>query len=184
MKIFLCFTFISFLKLIVPAQNNSLIDWNAELIDWNADKKLSWSDFKAPIDQSSPNAALTSTIMKYDMSYNSNDGLTFHIHCQFDKNTSWVRVKTDYILSHEQGHFDIAEIYARKFNKALKEYKPTSEIKKDINKIYQQTIHEFHDRQVQYDKETNFSINKPEQEEWLKKISSELKELAAYANYN
>ena len=177
MQTFFSLAIIIFLKTFFPAQDNSLIDWKAG-------EKLSWSDFKKAPDPSSPNAALTSTIINYDFGYNSVDGLKFHIHCQFNKNNSWGRTKTDYILSHEQGHFDIAEIFARKLNKAFKEYTPTSNIKKDINKIYVDIVHQYEARQKNYDKETNFSINKPQQEEWLKKISDELKETEAYANYN
>jgi len=35
-------------------------------------------------------------------------------------------VKNDYILSREQAHFDITELYAGKLNKILKAYKPNS----------------------------------------------------------
>jgi regulator of sigma D len=177
MKIFFFLTIISFPEIFSTVQNNSLIDWSA-------DRKLSWDDFKQRPDPSSPNAALTSSIIKYDFGYNNVDGLKFHIHCQFDKEKSWGRSKTDYILSHEQGHFDIAEIFARKLNKAFKEYTPASNIKKDINKIYSDLMHQLQAMQAQYDKETNFSINKPQQEEWLKKIKDQLKELEAYANYS
>jgi hypothetical protein len=168
---------VSFSKIFLPGQDDSLIDWKPGL-------KLTWDDFRRPPDPSSPNAALTGTIIRYDFGYNSVDGLKFHIHCQFNKNNSWGRNKTDYILSHEQGHFDIAEIFARKLDKAFKEYTPTDNIKKDLNKIYSDIMHQYSERQLEYDKETNNSINKPEQEEWLRKISEELKDSQAYANYN
>src|ERR1700733_10251558 len=92
---------------------------SSSLIDWSADKRLTWSDFKARPDENSPNAALTGTNIQFDFAYSSQTGFTYHITCRFDKNKSWGRVKTDYILSHEQGHFDIAEIYTRKLCKAF-----------------------------------------------------------------
>jgi len=168
---------ISFSKVFLPAQDDSVIDWKAG-------QKLVWDDFKRPADPSSPNAALTGTIIRYDFGYNSVEGLKFHIHCQFNKNASWGRIKTEYILTHEQGHFDIAEIFARKLDKAFAEYKPSDNIKKDLNKLYLDIMHQYQERQTQYDQETNNSINKPEQEKWLKKISDELKDLQDYANYN
>ncbi len=155
------------------------------LIDWSADRRLSWSDFKARPDSNSPNAALTGTNIKFDFSYNSETGFKYHITCQFDKNSSWGRVKTDYILSHEQGHFDIAEIYTRKLCKAFREYKPDVEkANKEVNKIYQKVMSELSERQKEYDRETNFSINKEKQAEWLKKIDEELRSLQAYADYH
>ena len=45
--------------------------------------------------------------------------------------------KTDYILKHEQGHFDIAEIFARKLNKKMSEYKfNKTTYKTDLKNIY------------------------------------------------
>jgi hypothetical protein len=177
MKTLFCLLAVTLLRIFPLGQDSSLIEWNAE-------RKLNWNDFKAAPDPGSPNAALTYSIIKYDFSYNETDGLLFHIHCEFDKNISWGKTKTDYILSHEQGHFDITEIFARKLNKAFKEYKPASNVKKDVNKIYLDTMHQLGDRQSQYDKETNSSINIAEQERWLKKIKDELKELVGFANYH
>jgi hypothetical protein len=152
------------------------------LIDWSSERKLTWEDFKAPPDKNSPNAALTSTAIKIDFTFN-NQVLKYHIRCQFDKKNSWGRVKNDYILSHEQGHFDIAEIFARRLNQALKEYQPHPEtISKEINKIYQDQMQQYHDRQTLYDEETKFSIDTQKQAGWLKKIREELLDLAAYSN--
>lgn len=177
MKLPLQFFFIGFLSPHFYGNNT--------LIDWSADRKLTWNDFKARPDANSPNAALTATNIKFDFSYNSADGFKYHITCQFDKNSSWGRIKTDYILSHEQGHFDIAEIYARRLNKALKEYKhDVSKANKEINKIYEKVMHELSAAQAQYDRETNFSIDKPEQIRWLIKISDELKSYEEYADYH
>jgi hypothetical protein len=178
MKLLLQFLLITFLSSGHSHKSNSLIDWSA-------DRKLTWDDFKAKADKNSPNAALTGTNIKFDFSYSSDKGFTYHITCQFDKNSSWGRVKTDYILSHEQGHFDMAEIYARKLNKALKEYTPDmSKANKEVNKIYEKVMRELSAAQVEYDRETNFSINKPEQNRWLIKISDELKNSASYADYH
>lgn len=150
------------------------------LIDWSPERKLTWEDFKSPPDKNSPNAALTNTAIKIDFSYN-NQVLKYHIRCQFDKRNSWGRVKNDYILSHEQGHFDIGEIYARRLNKALQEYHVHPEtLSKDVNLIYQDIMQQYHDRQDEYDSETKFSIDTTKQSEWLKKIKDELAELSAY----
>ena|ERR1022692_258187 len=177
MKLLLQFFFITLLS-SQSYKNNSLIDWSA-------DRKLTWDDFKARPDKNSPNAALTGTNIKFDFSYNSNEGFKYHITCQFDKNSSWGRIKNDYILSHEQGHFDIAETYARRLNKALKEYTPdVDKANKEVNKIYQKVMSELTTEQAQYDRETNFSISKPEQKRWLTKISDELKSSERYADYH
>jgi Bacterial protein of unknown function (DUF922) len=177
MPLLLYFILIGIFRPAPVKQNNDLIDWNAE-------RKLSWNDFRAEPDKSFVAAALTSTSIKIDFSY-YNETLQYHIHCRFDKNKSWVRVKNDYILAHEQAHFDIAEIYARKLNKVLKAYKPNeAHLSNDVNKIYDNMMKEYYAKQEEYDNETNYSINRSKQEEWLKKVKEELLALQDYAKYN
>jgi predicted secreted Zn-dependent protease len=153
------------------------------LIDWNSNRKLSWEDFKAQPDGSSVNAALTSTNINIDYSFNSRD-FKYKIKCQFDPSKSWGRIKNDYILSHEQAHFDIAEIHARLLHKALKNYRFNAKsANKDIGEIYQKYMKEHHEMQEKYDDETNYSRNESQQKEWFKKIDSTLKNLESFAQY-
>jgi len=153
------------------------------LIDWASTRRLSWEDFKAQPDGSSVNAALTSTNINIDYSFNNRD-FKYKIRCQFDPGKSWGRIKNDYILSHEQAHFDIAEIHARLLHKALKNYKFNSKTaNQDIGEIYQRYMNEHKEMQEKYDDETNFSRNEEKQTAWQKKIASILKELESYAQY-
>ncbi len=95
-----------------------------------------------------------------------------------------MRVKNEYILQHEQSHFDISELFARMLNKAMKEYKYNeSTAGKDMNNIYQRIMTEHQQMQDEYDSESNFSRNKAGQEKWNKKITNALKEYKDYANY-
>jgi len=174
----------AYISLIVSLNTILSVQQDNSYIDWSPSNKLTWADFQAEPDKNSSVAALTSTNIKIDFGY-ANATLQYHIRCRFDKAKSWGRVKNDYILMHEQAHFDIAEIYARKLNKALKKYTPdAANISKEVNKIYNDMMQEYYDRQDEYDKETNFSINHTKQAEWLKKISDELSDLKEYAHYN
>ena len=167
----------------------TLIDANGKpapadsLIDWSPARKLDWEDFKAQPDGISVNAALTSTRIDIDYSLNNHD-FKYHISCQFDPSKSWGRVKNDYILSHEQAHFDIAEIHARLLNKALQNYKFIAKTaKNDIGEIYQQVMDEHHAMQEQYDEETNYSRNETQQKEWQRKITDQLNSLESFSHY-
>ncbi len=91
---------------------------NDDLIHWNKRSKLKWSDYKGPVNTESDAAASTTTYLAIEYNINRN-GFSFKIACSFSKNRSWGRHKTDYILAHEQGHFDIAEIFARLLNKEM-----------------------------------------------------------------
>ncbi len=155
------------------------------LIDWDPSRRLVWEDFQASADDRSANAALTSTTLKFSYSYREGK-LTCHILCQFDKSRSWGRVRNPYILSHEQGHFDIAEINARKFNQSLKQYRigELSSLPGDLNGMYEKAMNQLKQQQESYDRETRNSLDTAGQEKWLRKISDQLRELEAFAGYH
>lgn len=153
-------------------------------ISWSAERKLTWDDFKIRPDANATNAALTTSNVGFKYSYDGQKGFKYSITCVFDKNSSWGRIKTDYILAHEQAHFDIAEIYARKLYKEMKAYTFNSaKAQQEIPAIYRKTMKELADRQQEYDRESDYSRNKEEQANWLAKIRKELDELKDYANY-
>ena len=170
------------LSFLVTTHLLSFQDTN-NLIDWKHSRRLTWEDFKAKPDPNTGNAALTSSSINIEFAY-SKTGITYSIKCRFDKTQSWGRIKNDHILAHEQGHFDIAEIHARKLNKALKEYKFNSRtVSKDINEIYEKVMKQHHEEQNDYDDVTDYSRNFKKQQEWLVKIEEDLKGLESFANY-
>jgi hypothetical protein len=154
-------------------------------IPWLASRKLTWNDFKSSPDNTSTNAALTSSKITFKYSYDSEKGFSFTIGCLFEKNNSWGRIKTDYILAHEQGHFDIAEIYARKLNKTLKAYSFTpAKAQKEVPAIYEKIMKEQAAMQNQYDNESDFSRDRAQQAAWSEKINRELAKLSEYSGYH
>ena len=157
-------------------------DAHEELVPWSP-SKLTWADYKAKPDPGSDAAATTTTYLGIE--YNiKNTGFTYKISCRFSKDRSWGIHKTDYILSHEQGHFDIAEIYGRKLHKELSEYRFNKKsYQQDLKNIYDKVMREKEDMQDQYDHETNHSINRKKQAEWLEKIDLLLQDYSPYAGY-
>jgi Bacterial protein of unknown function (DUF922) len=158
-------------------------------IEWSADRKLTWEDFKgAPTAISDTNFAAT-----------TNCGFGFHSNrvTMFEKveiftrnifncNLSWVRPnqmdRAD-LLEHEQGHFDISEIYARQLRKELKEAGLNYfNLNNKATKIFSQVYSVYQAQQELYEKETNFGLDKKGQAEWNNKILAELLALDAYAN--
>lgn len=154
-----------------------------EVLEWNASQPLSWTDYKAAPNPESDAVASTTTYLSINYTITSSS-FNYKIYSRFSKTRSWGLHKTAYILSHEQGHFDIAEIFARKLFKKMSEYKfDKKTYEKDWKKIYNDVTKEKEEMQNKYDKETNHSINKAEQSEWLKKIASVLEEYADWADY-
>jgi hypothetical protein len=155
-----------------------------DLIHWHPDRKLTWADYKGKVQEGSDAAASTATYLGIEYNF-GRDGFDYKITCSFSKTKSWGLHKTDYILTHEQGHFDIAEIFARKLNKQMGEYKfnPAS-FKDDLRNIYQSLMAEKDAFQNLYDEETNHSIRKEKQAEWLGKIETLLNDYKAFSGYN
>src|SRR5215203_1838677 len=77
-----------------------------ETIAWRMARKLSWEDFMCSPEKQGDAVASTSTSL--GISYQVKDGkLAYDISCHFSKRKSWGLLKTEYILAHEQAHFDI-----------------------------------------------------------------------------
>src|SRR5689334_12495496 len=139
------------LLFVLPKEEN--------IIEWSASRKLTWSDFKGSPDPSSTNAALTNSTITVEFGYN-NKGLTHTIKCRFNKLLSWGRIRNDYILNHEQGHFDIAEAHARLLHKNLLDYTFNSKtVSDDINRIYSDAMKLHVTMQKEYDEVTNHSLD-------------------------
>lgn len=171
------------LKLKILENNLQLENNDINYIDWS-EKRLTWDDFLAEPVRKTDAAALTATHLGF--SYNiTNNKISYNIICRFDKTKSWGLVKNDWILKHEQGHFDIAEIFARKLFKEVSSYKFNyKSFQKDLDAIYKKVVAEKEVFQEQYDTETNYSRHKKNQEAWLEKIADEINQLQDFASYN
>ena len=171
-----------FILLLIPAYSIAQSQ-NEETIEWNPSRLLTWTDYKGNPDPKSDAAASTATYLGVE--YNMDQkGLSWKIQCLFSLTRSWGRNKDEFVLRHEQGHFDIAEIFARKLNQRLKAYKfNNATYKDDLKNIYTTITSEKEAFQNQYDSETDHSRKKQIQEEWLKKIGKMLDELKDYSAY-
>lgn len=154
-----------------------------EYIAWTNDRLLTWEDFKCAPKTGTDAVASTSTSL--GISYQLIDGeLNYDISCNFSKVKSWGLMKTDYILAHEQAHFDITEIFARKLHEALQQYQFNRKtFKKDISEIYQSIVKQKEDYQKRYDGESDHSRNRKLQYEWLERIQLMLDETQPYEMY-
>lgn len=153
------------------------------IIAWTTGKKLSWDDFLCSPQKQGEAVASTSTSL--GIAYQVKDGeLSFDITCHFSKKKSWGLLKTDYILAHEQAHFDITELHARKLYEALYDYEFNSKtFKKDIAAIYERIVKEKEAMQKAYDGETDHSRRRRIQYDWLEKIDVMLAETEMFASY-
>jgi hypothetical protein len=104
-----------------------------DTIQWSTSYKLKWEDFQGKSDSSSKYGAISRPGIKYHLSANA-DSFNVKVLCFFIKSKSWSKYKNSYpLLMHEQLHFDIAELFARKLRKTYAAYKFNYEtVGKDI----------------------------------------------------
>lgn len=149
-------------------------------IAWDSNRKLTWTDFRCSPDPNSLYASVTDWAISCIYNYTAH-GFQVDVKCTFDKNASWTRSNSAYILKHEQGHFDIAEVFARKLRKeiAQAQFDPQT-ASLVINKLYDNVTKECINEQDQYDDETEHSVNEEKQKEWEIKIAADLQTLDKY----
>ncbi|MBA2499630.1 MAG: hypothetical protein H0V30_07885 [Chitinophagaceae bacterium] len=154
-----------------------------EFIDWQENRRLNWTDFEGPVNHQSEAAALTSTFLGFQYRV-KNNVFSYNIACRFAKKRSWGLIKNDWILNHEQGHFDISELFARYLHEAITNYPlDFKNLKNDLDLIYQEHMELKEEFQNLYDTETDYSRNKEKQREWTQKINELLVEMKDYSDY-
>lgn len=159
---------------------------NEDTIIWNADSKLTWADFKASPDKESDAVALTASGITFGYSVQTTGKRIVEfstiVESHFYPNKSWyVKGKSDvYILAHEQLHFDLTELYARKFREQVLKLRVNQNVKKQLNKLHENINVELGAAQKKYDDETQHSINAVEQRKWSNYIEKELNRLDVF----
>ncbi|MEO0787178.1 MAG: DUF922 domain-containing protein, partial [Bacteroidota bacterium] len=84
-----------------------------------------------------------------------------------------------WILDHEQRHFDISEIYARKMRKAVYESLTRQDnLQQRMAEIYNDFMRQCSEKQDEYDSEVYYDSKR--QEAWNTWVANELEALEAY----
>ncbi len=153
------------------------------VINWSPFQKLDWDDFQGNPHPEYPHiAALTysSIVYKYHC---ENGSLNIDVEANFRINDSWVRPEamTDYYLNHEQLHFDITELYARKFREAVEQRLFMCDQVDEFEIIANKVLDDWRRMEQKYDLETHFSHDLEMQREWYVYIHSQMVDYKAYA---
>jgi hypothetical protein len=158
-------------------------------IFWTAGRLLVPEDFKAeksPIPASGLGAVSDCGISFSSSAANAFAKVRFSAHAIFTTKRSWIHpehLENKVLLNHEQKHFDLCELYARKVYKELLEAGLTAATLQQANNIYKNVFDEYNERQYKYDSETEHGTNLEEQAKWDTIILEELNSLSAYADH-
>lgn len=151
-------------------------------IKWTNGVKLKWADFKGTPNEDVLAYAQTSykiEIIPGNVKVDAHDNVVNYqsltTEANFYCDYSWVYEENDYLLLHEQLHFDIAGLYAYKMRVEFEKLKK----KKDAQfnsylKVYEKLWAECRAIQELYDKETNHGQLIEENNRWIKEINTQI----------
>lgn len=167
---------------------------------WQENKKLKIQDFKAEnndttkVNQQQFLGAISAIRIEYSsFQRNKNSVPDFSIKTYFDPNESWMLLKNYYVLQHEQIHFDLTELYARKMRKSVESLRQKnvtniSIYRKKIqhwNVMKEKASNQFdadnQDYYIKIGQKILFQKN-PKQEAWKKKVDRELFQYSLFKN--
>lgn len=164
-----------------------IIFQNDNQIYYHERPKVSWEDFRAVNKIDGPEAAhihvAISSAVEYDEGF-----LNIEIKCYMTPESSLVLKdkECEYLLNHEQRHFDLQEVFARRIRKRYLEKNDYTfdKLQKDLNGIFIEEIKKGTQLQADYDNETNHSIDEKKQSEWNDNIDQWLLNLEDYKDVN
>lgn len=156
---------------------------SSDTIPWSDEYVLTWDDFQAKPKKGHFAAALSDISFAIDIHSEQND-LVVVVQTFFNPDKSWVKEegRNEYLLKHEQCHFDLYEVNARKLRKELQSTRFTqANVQSTINRIVEKYSKYNESSQAEYDEQTNHSLKEKNQEIWNRRIAEDLEELAPYA---
>ena len=163
----------------------------SSVVVWSPDRKLKWSDFQGdPPEDPQTESAEVWTGLKYGCTTAipvqsgpkkwRTKVQTTSVQSEMTQTKSWVvpKDKSDDLLNHEQRHFDLTEVYRRKFEAALKELVgvgdtskgATEDLYRKIDELYEEIEQERQRQQKRYDDETKHGTDDAKQKEWNDRI--------------
>jgi hypothetical protein len=159
---------------------------NEDTLTWNESHKLNWADFKASPNQNSDAVALTASGITFGYSLKTSGeriiDFSTSVEAHFYPNKSWYlkdRGSTD-ILAYEQLHFDMSELYARKFREQLKKIVVNQNTKQQMQRLYTVINKGLYKTQKRYDSQSSHSMDIDAQKEWKVFIQEELEKSDKY----
>jgi hypothetical protein len=160
----------------------------AGALAWSATRRLAWSDFRARPPAGRPEAAVTATSLIWGF-HCTGDEFTFQAVAVFLPDQSWVDATISIqlgsgleTLRHEQTHFDLTEVFARRLRQFFRTLsRPCDGSAERISDSGDRFVHDESDAQRRYDEATANGRAAAAQSRWDRDVQQWLEALAPYA---
>ncbi|WP_223649909.1 DUF922 domain-containing protein [Hymenobacter psoromatis] len=153
-------------------------------IRWSAGRPLRVTDFQGRPRPGQTHAALTSANINTGAICRDNI-FVGTAQASFTPTASWVRDParlTPALLRHEQLHFDIAEVYARRLRQQLAALRlPCNQLGDRFNRLSQAAYAAWQKAEDDYDLDTNHGLQHERQAQWEAQVHQQLLDLADFA---
>jgi hypothetical protein len=149
---------------------------------WNEQRPLTWNDFRGGVRRGAEDNIAAETSCGIAIETNlvgARDAAKVYVFNTFDKQKSWVRngYENAEVLQHEQGHWDICELYTRRMQERFDAANITgTNLHQQVARIFNDVNDEYLARQEQYEQETQHGIIASEQQRWTALLEKELHE--------
>jgi len=155
---------------------------------WSSTWRLVWSNFQGRPPTTGNEGARTAYGLYYAWSCKGNR-FRFRVVAAFHPTRSWVKqavvqspTENARVLRHEQTHFDITEVYARRMRHQLSIIAaPCSASDAELKTIARRYVDEERRTQQRYDKESNHGLIENRQAEWNFEVATMLREVERWA---
>jgi len=150
---------------------------------WSATGRLTWNDFRGRPAGRGPEVAKTSYALFYAWKCRR-EAFAFHVIAAFRPRQSWVKtvalndsVFSRGALRHEQTHFDLAEVHARRMRRYFATLAGAcSKTDSELTNLAGRLIQEEKAEQQRYDAETNHGLRSERQAAWNAEVARQLQQ--------
>lgn len=154
-----------------------------EALPWSASRRLIWDDFRGSAPGTGAEGALTAYSLFYGIRC-TGQHFQFRVVAAFLPHGSWVKPlvladpqKRASTLQHEQTHFDLAEVYARRMRRRFAQfYNPCGTSRDSLDEIAARYVKDEAAAQARYDDETRHGLTAARQRQWDEDVRKMLAE--------
>ena len=159
--------------LLFALSTSAFAQSSSDTIYWSPCYQLKFEDFQGKPD--STKIDLANSYIRINYTYDVINGqLQFKINCFFLKKISWTKYDMPTLMEHEQGHFDIAKLFALKLEQRFKSYKITYTVQQDLKAIYDITIKELYAMADLFDAKIKGAKSDAPQKEFMTSVKKQI----------
>lgn len=146
-------------------------------IPWSADRPLTWADFKGTPPRGTDRDAYTYYGISASFERDGQGRITAEVSCVFMPVESWVRPPAKasaQLLAHEQLHFDLAELHARRFARELPAQLGGAGPEAAFQRAHDRMMDRLREEQERYDRDTDHGRDAAAQARWAADVRRRL----------